>query len=131
MNQLLNPEITKCQYETEAGTRCLICDGNADPETYNDHVTKAITEAFSGRSLVLKTKGRTSDEKGIVWIENGKIKGTGYASEIESISDLSEIKSHLSYYYDTQDAQSIIRGFIEKGKVIGHFQGNIPVVEIS
>jgi len=130
LNQILNVESSKCTYENEKGIGCRICADKSDADMYNSYVDSAIEEAFTGKSIVLKTKGRTPRESGIVWIEKGKIRGTGFAPEDEDISDFTILKSYLKSYYDTQDAQSILRSYLDKARLIGKFPEGIPVLEV-
>ena len=131
LNKLLDADSRHCQYSTPEGTSCGICSEKTVAETYNNHVEKAIEEAFTGKTIVIKTKGRNDGESGIVWIEKGKIRGTGFAPEDDTISDFSNLKSHLKSYYDTQDAQSILRSYLDKARLIGKFPDGIPVMEVD
>lgn len=131
LNQVLNVESPVCRYESENGEICRICGKEASPEDYNEAAEKAIAESFTGKTLLIRTVGRNAEEKGVVWVEKGKIKGTGFAPGDSEIRDFEDLKPHLHAYYDTQDAQSILKTYLEKARLVGRLPDGIPVMEVA
>jgi DNA polymerase-3 subunit epsilon len=131
LNQILDAESHECSYTSEEGLGCGICTGGLSVEDYNLRVEKAISEALAGQSLLLKTTGRIPKETGMVWVEKGKIMGMGYIPDSGENMDFLTLKSHLNAYYDTQDAQSILRSWLEKAEQEAPLSEGIPVFRLS
>lgn len=131
MNQLLEKEVQSCQYETEAGIQCLLCCGNADSIAYNRLVKSSLEKWEEGRSLILEMPGRKEGETGLVYVENGKIRGFGFSERHESAASLKAILSDLQPYYDTRDSQTIIRPYLERAKEKTLLPEGIPVFSLT
>lgn len=126
-NGLVDPTPTGCAYETVDGRRCLICEGATTTEEYNNQVLKAQKTLSEGQTLLLKTTGRDASESGAVWVDKGKIKGYGYVPSDAETTDLDSIKPYLKSYYDTQDAQSILKMYLPKARKMGMIENEIGV----
>lgn len=129
LNKLLHEESVRCQYETTAGTICLRCGKNAQAERYNQTVEEAI-QLLRGEDFFLRCKGREDWELGVVWVEKGKLKGLGFVPEDEFRSK-DTILNHLHSYYDTQDAQSILRFWLEKARLTHEKIDGIGIYEFA
>lgn len=130
LNGLLENEINACHYETLSGTRCLYCDGKVVPEKYNEAVGRLIQKYLSDKTLLFKTKGRKEAESGWILMERGKIRGYGFGPEIIPENSLEVVKPFLNSYYDTTDAQSILRQFIKKARWVSTWPDDTELFEI-
>ena len=109
----------------------MVCNKSGQIDDYNDAVSELIRENFRLGRIVLKTSGRKAEENGAIYLENGKIMGFGYVQNNNFISnELDEIRSVLEPYYDTQDAQSIIRPWLEKSRQADSQSALIEVFEV-
>ena len=129
LNQLLHEESGPCQYHTTEGKVCLKCSQKSDPESYNARVENACLH-LRGDDFFLRFQGREAWEYGVVWVEKGKIKGTGFVPETD-FNQKSKILQHLESYYDTQDAQSILRFWLEKASISSQNIEGILVYEFE
>jgi DNA polymerase-3 subunit epsilon len=66
------------------------------------------------RTYVIPQKGRTTEERSFVLIENGIYQGFGYIEGQQQVSTLSELKEFLIMKQDNRDVQRILRGFRNK-----------------
>jgi len=131
LNGLTQENSPPCSYSNETGNSCLVCNKSGQIEDYNGSVTELIRENFRLGRIVLKTSGRKAEENGAIYLENGKILGFGYVPNNNFISnELDEIRSVLEPYYDTQDAQSIIRPWLEKSRQADSKSALIEVFEV-
>lgn len=129
LNQILHEESGKCAYQSDTNTVCLRCNQAADPETYNQNAHQAC-QHLKGNDFFLRFQGREVWEFGVVWVEKGKIKGTGFVPESD-FGDKESILRHLQSYYDTQDAQSILRLWLEKAHLSSELKDGIPLYEFD
>lgn len=89
-------------------------------EIHNSQVEKAIDFYMNSRpTYAIVDKGRTGDEKSIVYIEKGRLYGMGYISTEGSVDNREEVKEHLDRYKSNQYLMKLITSFREKnpGKV--------------
>ena len=131
VNGMLEKDVKYCAYETETGQQCLICAGNVEPSIYNQKVEEAQNQMSNGQSILLKTSGRDDSETGAIWIHRGKIKGYGYVPSDTAIETMEMLKPYLKSYYDTQDAQSILKMYLPKARKLGMLENEIGVFGIS
>jgi DNA polymerase-3 subunit epsilon len=117
LNGLTSTASPNCSYEGSNGINCISCNGKGIAE-YNQAVRTGIEKYFQPGKTILMLKGRTPAESGIIYLEKGKIMGLGFgpAKNLESM-DLQEICESLKPYYDTQDAQAILRPWMEQSTI--------------
>ena len=93
-----------------------ICCGEEDKDVYNKRASEIISRfSFSKSSFVIVDKGRTAEERSIIFVENKRYFGYGYLDASVQVSDPWELKSLIKpalYYPDSND---LIRGWM-KGK---------------
>lgn len=130
LNGLREKQNTACQYETLTGTRCLHCEGKVTQEKYNEVVNQLIQKYLSDKTLLFKTKGREEAESGWIWLERGKIRGYGFGPAAFPENSLDMVKPFLNSYYDTTDAQSILRQFIKKARWVNTWPDETELFEI-
>jgi DNA polymerase-3 subunit epsilon len=114
LNHFFGKESKACQYETSEGKKCLVCVENWDAENYNAHLIDVLSSWEDAKTLLLMTPGRNEQEKGMVYVERGKIRAYGFLQEDENWTNLHEIINRLKPYYHTQDAIAIIKPYLEK-----------------
>ena|GEM_PF-2709 len=118
-----------CHYLAASGAICLACAGE-EPEIYNRQVEKVLEQYFRMGKVLLITKGRRKEEHGVVYLENGKILGYGFLEKsVLQSGHEAEIRQLLLPYYDTQDAQSILRPWLEQSRKLEFSPEDMLVLE--
>ncbi len=86
-------------------------------EEYNKRVEQVIAQLnqFKKSNFCIIGQGRTPTERSLVWIENGLYGGFGFIDKetLDTISNIQSLKSFIQKQTDTQDAQKIIRQYLE------------------
>ncbi len=97
-------------------SKCLgICVGKEEPESYNARVQKAI-DSFTlqcGTYLVW-LKGRSKDEKGFIFIDNGTYQGYGFIDSHSQFSSLEDLTDVLIPQKNNIDIQHILNAHLQK-----------------
>ncbi len=89
---------------------------------HNSQVEKALEYYLNSRpSFAIMDKGRTTEERSCVWVEKGAFFGMGYLPSEVSITELSEVKEHLTRYASNQYFIQVIHAFAEKYPAKIHF----------
>lgn len=130
-NQLLPEKNTGCKYETEDGQMCMVCSQKITPQTYNSAIEGVILNWQEGKSYILQMAGRQKEEMALVWVKSGKISGYGFMPTDQEVVEMNDLKPFLKSYYDTQDAQSILKPFLTKAIKKGSFDNGIAVLELA
>ncbi|WP_128330772.1 GIY-YIG nuclease family protein [Apibacter sp. HY039] len=82
---------------------------------YNLRVEKYLSEnSFPESTFLLQLTGRTTNEKGLVLIENGTYKGFGFCSK----KTRKKLESFITPKTDTKDARRIIRSYLRNNSCI-------------
>ncbi len=93
------------------------CVGIETPEEYNHRATMAMNSIGNGNeNLLIIDKGRNSDEKTVVRIENGKYLGYGFIDNT-CITGIETLKECIVSRMDNREVYQIIKGFLKKNKV--------------
>jgi len=93
------------------------CIGKEKPGKYNKRFNKAInTHLHLNDSIAIIGEGRNEEESSVVWIENGKYLGFGYADNTQDIGNVLHLKSCIKTYDDDQDIQRIIQMYLRNYK---------------
>ena len=86
-----------------------------DVEIHNEKVENAIKYIMSSRtSFAIMDKGRTTDEKSCIWVENGHFYGMGYITSDIVITNPSEIKDYVTLYKSNHYMMQLIYKYVEK-----------------
>lgn len=86
-----------------------------DLDSHNEQIEKALHYLVSKReSFTIIGKGRTQDEKSIVYVENGHFYGMGYLSSDTIINEITELKEHVTRYASNQYIMQLIYSYSEK-----------------
>jgi DNA polymerase III subunit epsilon len=116
---------TLCNLYTSGGTcfhyeikKCFgACVGEESANDYNIRAQKAIESiGLATKSFLLFDKGRSSTEKSVVKVVNGKLIGYGYFDPSSIDGNISLLDDILVSCSDNRDAQQIIRSFLAKAK---------------
>ncbi len=92
-----------------------ICSGKESTENYNKRVHKALKPlSLQTENLVLKEKGRTENEIGIVLILNGIYRGFGFINKDIKIEKPEEYERYIQLKKDNRDIQRILTSYIVK-----------------
>lgn len=98
---------------------CLgACLGKEDSESYNRRAREAIKQfEYIHQNMIILDKGRTMNEKSVVFIENGKYLGFGFIDLSYFNGSMDEFRDCIKEYSDNRDIQKIINGYLLKKKV--------------
>lgn len=93
------------------------CVGEEDPSEYNKRVQQALEElAFDKESFIVLDKGRIEEEVAVVWVENGRYMGFGYADQTEALN-LDDLKDSVNSRKHNRDVSSILKAYLRRKKV--------------
>jgi DNA polymerase III subunit epsilon len=93
------------------------CDEMESPGYYNKKVQEALSFLKSEEdSLLIVGRGRSVEEKALVWVDKGKFRGFGYVKEEFTITQVEEVNQYIRPLPDNQDFQKIIRSFLRKSQ---------------
>jgi DNA polymerase III subunit epsilon len=94
------------------------CNGEESAERYNERANKALDEfIFTGRNILIIDKGRNSEERSAVKINNGKYSGFGFFNINDIGFGLSAIHDCIMPEQDNRDIQIILKGYLKNHKV--------------
>ena len=86
---------------------------------YNDRVKVSLEkESLYDKSLLLIDRGRETEERSIIWIENGAVKGYGFYNLNYQINKPEILKNILNLVSDSGNAKHIIESYLRKNKVL-------------
>ena len=94
-----------------------ICAGEEDVEIYNERARK-ILEAFvfKNPNFLIYDRGRETDERSLILVEDGKYKGYGYIDSTHQIASEEELKyiaTPKKYY---PDCDMLVRSWMKNNK---------------
>ena len=98
---------------------CLGACINAEPtQSYNARVEAYLEETqFGNQTLVLIDRGRRTEERSAVLVENGIYKGYCFYDLNYQIMNLEILKNLIIPMQNNRDTRSIIQGYLQKNKV--------------
>ena len=83
--------------------------------THNLKVENALDHYLTSRpSFAIIDNGRTAEERSCIWIEKGHFYGMGYIPSEIAITEISEVKDHITRYTSTQYFVQVIHAFADK-----------------
>lgn len=91
---------------------------------YNKRCFKFISELnFNNETFYIIDKGRNRGEKSLILLENGVLKGMGYAPYHFNRKHASDWSTFIELYVEDSDAKSLIENFLKKNETheIVHF----------
>lgn len=87
-----------------------ICRGKETAETYNKRVQAAIENMVSQKqSYIIKDKGRTIDEDGIVMVQEGVYSGFGFVPKSASINSVEDLLAYITPQKDNLETTRLIQ----------------------
>ncbi|MBE16340.1 MAG: exonuclease [Cytophagaceae bacterium] len=103
-----NYEIKKCNGA---------CVAQETPQLYNQRVTSFVnTYSYENKSMLIIDKGRTVDERSVVFIQDGVFQGIGFYHLNFQLQSLEILKSIITPMQDNRDAQHIIQSYSRNKK---------------
>lgn len=99
------------------GENYKVKDGSDLPcvDMHNATVDKALDFVFDNRpSFFITDKGRTTDERSCIWIENGHFYGMGYIPSDAGITDPGQIKDYVKQYHSSNYIMQLIHIYTAK-----------------
>ena len=92
-----------------------ICRGTETAEAYNDKVLKAVAHIKpSPEDRIIKEKGRTPHEDGIVVVKDALYIGYGFIDKDMDIHSFSDIEAHIVRQHNTVETESILGTYLLK-----------------
>lgn len=93
------------------------CINREFPFSYNMRV-EDLLQSFSleKKNMAIIENGRTNEESGVIWVENGAYYGYGFFDHSEAIHSIAELKSYVKPFPDNREVQSIIKTYLKKNK---------------
>ena len=93
------------------------CVEKEDPASYNKRVQQFIDKhSYKNKSMIITDRGRKSNERSFVLIENGIFKGIGFYDRNNDISDLDYLNTIIEPMSDNRDAKHIIQTYARSRK---------------
>ena len=95
------------------------CIEEEPPSVYNDRAQQLINKySYADKSFLIIDKGRTLDERSVVLIEEGFIKGIAFYNLNFQINNLDVLRTILNPMENNRDAQHIIQSYLRSRKVL-------------
>src|SRR5436190_2584050 len=83
-------------YAHQSGTCNGACEGKESNEIYNGRVQRSISSFFGeGETVAIVGRGRKSEEKSLVLVENGNYLGFGFLNQDVTLSDFESAKTYI------------------------------------
>ncbi len=93
------------------------CVQEESPEEYNKRCQEIIDDlSLNGASFYIVDKGREKKEKSVILIENGSLKGLGYAPFHFNRLEPKKWDTFISQTQENRDARTILKLFLRKNK---------------
>lgn len=91
------------------------CVQEEDPMSYNERCQTIINElSLSGSSFFIVDKGRDKNEKSLIYVENGSLRGYGYAPFHFNKWNPTRWKKFIEPCDENRDARTILKAFLRK-----------------
>jgi DNA polymerase III subunit epsilon len=101
-------------YDYDLGLCQGACCGKESPESYNARVEKVFEEDPAKPMFLLVEKGRVPEERGLVWVENGVVRGIGYLPPEVAIDRPEALLTYMEPYPSLEEADKIVALYLEK-----------------
>lgn len=100
--------------------KCLgACIQHESATEYNERVKEALDkENLLDKSSLLIDRGRDPEERSIIWIENGTVKGYGFYNLNFQINKPEILKNILKPISLPKDAKHIIQSYLRKNRIL-------------
>lgn len=100
--------------------KCLgACVNKEDPEEYNARVRTVLNEqSLRNKNLLLIDRGRETEERSVIWIENGIYKGYAFYNLNHQINRPEILRTIINPAQDVKESQHIIQNHLRRKKVL-------------
>ena len=117
--KLVGLESPKNACSHEQINQCLgACIEKETAEQYNNRVQQCVDRlSFQSPNMLLIDKGRTHDERSIVFIQDNEYKGFGFVSLNYQLTNMDMINTLITPMKNSRAARHIIQQFVRKNKV--------------
>ncbi|WP_317127435.1 hypothetical protein [Aequorivita ciconiae] len=114
----LQPTENECSYYS-AGNCLGACINEETPEKYNERVLSLLKNlGFEKQSLLLIDRGRSTEERSVIWIENGSYKGYAFFNLNHQINRPEILKTIINPSQFHRESTHIIQNYLQKNKVL-------------
>lgn len=104
-------------FDFEAGTCLGACCGKEPADSYADRVEKMVGEIqLSGSTILIKEKGRESEEEAALLFENGLLAAFGFVDRSTHLRRTEDILPLLQAVKPVLETTYLLRSYLEKGK---------------
>jgi len=92
-----------------------VCRGSETPEAYNRRIEEAL-RALEGKpeNILIREKGRHSEEKALIWISRGIYKGFGFVPKMSEVNNLEDLEPYLTPQKACPETAQIINSYLLK-----------------
>lgn len=105
-------------YNYLSGSCKGICVNEESKAAYNKRVGRAVDDLkFRHLNYIVVDKGRTHDERSMLWVEGGKFIGAGYIKQELISKDLPLMKDFIEPYEDSKFIRQLIKNYVLGSKV--------------
>lgn len=94
-------------------------DLSGEAENYNNRMREILNEfSLSGKNILIIDRGRTIEERSLIQIENGKVKGYGFYDLNHQITRPEILNNIITPIADVANATHIVQKYLRTNKVI-------------
>lgn len=92
-----------------------VCRGSESPDVYNRRIAQAL-QAVEQKpdNILIREKGRHSDEEALVWIDGGTYRGYGFVPRMSEVSSLEDLEPFLTAQKAYPETAQIISAYLLK-----------------
>ncbi len=95
------------------------CINNESPESYNKRVLDFLNkESFEKWNKLLIDRGRETEERSVIWIENGKYRGYAFYDLNYQITKPEILRTIINLVDHSRESQHIIQNYLRRNKTI-------------
>jgi DNA polymerase-3 subunit epsilon len=100
-------------FSHQSGTCKGACEEVETSKKYNKRAQRSIDSFFEkGETVAIIGKGRKTEEKSVVLVENGSYLGYGFMDKGDSISDLESAKGYIKLSKENRVVQNLINSYL-------------------
>ncbi len=121
----LCPKLTGLQDSSESYScysieKCAgACINNESPESYNKRVLDFLNkESFEKWNKLLIDRGRETEERSVIWIENGKYRGYAFYDLNYQITKPEILRTIINLVDHSRESQHIIQNYLRRNKTM-------------
>ncbi len=114
----LQPTSDDCSYYSIG--KCLgACVMEEPSDEYNNRVLAAVNEqSFENQSMLIIDRGRETEDRSVIWIENGNYKGYAFFTLNHQINKPEILKTIINPTKYSRESEHIIQNYLRKNKVL-------------